>query len=157
MIFLIFIGIYFFNKDKLNGPAFTAFILGLLFLFIGFYSIDRLKEFNVTGMKLVLSEMKDTKSNFDKRVEMLLEILAELNIDYTMNRGGNFSLEAPSIESYVKARNNSEHMLVLAGKSKEEIAIQTDKIDVTILYRFLGQIHENIVKNSAIFNQCIFH
>ncbi len=87
MIFLILIGIYFFNKDKLSGTAFTAFILGLIFLFIGFYSIDRLKEFNVTGMKLVLSEMKDTKSNFDNRVDTLLEILAELHIDYTVSQG----------------------------------------------------------------------
>lgn len=151
MSFLILIGIYFFNKGKLSAPTFTTLILGLIFLFIGFYSIDRLREFNVTGMRLVLDEMKDTKSNFDKRVDVMLEILADLNIDYTTSQG--LWIDAPIPEKLVKARNASEQMLALAGKSKEEIAKQTNRIDSVILEGYLGQIYRNIIDNSAIFKQ----
>lgn len=146
MIFLILVAIYFFKKDKLNGSAFTAFILGLIFLFIGFYSIDRVKEFNVTGMKLVLSEMKETKSNFDSRVAILLEILSELNIDFTISRG--LMSDGPDPEELVKTRALSARMLDLAGKSKQEIALQTNKIDITMLGLYASKISTDVQKKA---------
>ena len=151
MVSLILVGIYFFNKGKLGSTAFATFTLGLIFLFIGFYSIDRIKEFNITGMKLVLSEMKDTKSNFDNRVNMLLEILAELNIDYTVSQG--MWINAPIPGKLVKARNISTQMLVLTGKTKEEILKHTNIIDTVILGKYLGQLWRNIANNSVIFKK----
>lgn len=149
LICLIWVGIYFFHKGKLSSTSFTAFVLGSIFLFIGFYSIDRIKEFNVTGMRLVLSEMKDTKSNFDKRVTMLLEILAELNIDFTSSQG--MWIDAPIPDKLLKSRGISEQLLIMAGKSNEEIARQTNIIDKEIIGNYLGSLWRNITTRSAKF------
>ena len=57
MVVLLSLGTYFFNADKLGGGTYATFVIGILVIFIAFYSLDRLKEFNITGMKLILTEM----------------------------------------------------------------------------------------------------
>ena len=146
MAVLIIIGIYFLNENKFNGPTFSLFTIGLIILFLAFHSIDRLKEFNISEMKLVLSEMNGTKSDFDERVAVLLETLSELNIDYTVNEG--MMIAGPSPDKLVKTRETSKNMLSLAGKTDKEIDRQLDKIDNRVLAAYASRLVEGVLKNS---------
>lgn len=144
---LIIIGIYFFNENKFNGTTFSAYTIALIILFLAFYASDRLKEFNVVGMKLVLSEMKETKSDFDERVAVLLQTLSELNIDYTINQG--MMIDGPSPDKMVKTLEISKNMLSLAGKTGEEIDKQTGKIEARVLAIYASLVIRDALEHSV--------
>ena len=77
--------------------------------------------------------------------------MAELNIDYTTSQG--MWIGAPIPEKLVKAREISKQMLILAGKSKEEVAKQTNNVDTVILGKYLGQLWKNITNSSVLFKK----
>ncbi len=77
-ILLSAIGIIFLNKGKLKAWSFITFILTLCIIFIGFYSIDRLKEINLKEMKLVLEKAEKMKDEIYAKEKQLKDTAVAL-------------------------------------------------------------------------------
>ena len=79
-ISLLIFGVYFLDKGKLGAGTFTSFMSVVLICGLAFYGFDRLKELDIKNLRMILSEMKETKKDIEKEVDTLLVALAESNI-----------------------------------------------------------------------------
>ncbi len=86
-ISLLIFGVYFLDKGKLGGGTFTTFMSITLCVGFAFYGFDRLKELDIKNLRIILSEMKETKKDIEKEGNLLLETLADSNISSAIETG----------------------------------------------------------------------
>ncbi len=138
LIVLLIFTFYFVYEQKINNISFTLIVTVLFVAFIAFYSLDRLKELDLKQMRLVLGEMKETKSSFDKEVDLLLNTLSDYMIDSALRSG---RWDEDTIKQLLSKKNAAFKLLSAAGKPKNEIEKKLSIIDSYVL----GDIADYII------------
>ncbi|MDO9566698.1 MAG: hypothetical protein Q7J15_08160 [Candidatus Desulfaltia sp.] len=87
-ISLLVFGVYFLEKGKLGAASFVSFISVVLISGFAFYGFDRIKELDIKNLRLILSEIKETKAeifakqdDLKKTAFVMSEILAFSSAD----------------------------------------------------------------------------
>lgn len=143
-ISLLIFGVYFLDKGKLGAGTFTSFMSVVLICGLAFYGFDRLKELDIKNLRMILSEMKETKKDIEKEVDTLLVALAESNISSALGTG---RLPGNDLQyEMIRKRETAKDLLKKAGWSDEEIKSKIDKINLYIL----GDIADSIKGEASV-------
>jgi len=135
---LLIFGIYFFHIGKFKAGTFITFIAIIIISGLAFYGFDRLKEFDIKNMRIILSEMKETKKDIEKEIDLLLETLAFSNISSALETG-RWSSKDLQYEM-IKKRERARELLKKANWTNTQIQSEIEKIDLYIL----GDVAEEI-------------
>ncbi|MDP2940261.1 MAG: hypothetical protein Q8O13_09335 [Candidatus Omnitrophota bacterium] len=128
---LLIFGIYFLDKGKLGAGTFTTYMSITLICGLAFYGFDRLKELDIKNLRMILTEMKETKRDIEKEVNLLHETLAFSNISSALETG-RFASDNLQYEM-IKKRERARELLKKANWSDAQIEAETRKIDLYIL------------------------
>lgn len=128
---LLIFGVYFLEKGKLGAGTFITFMSVTLICGLAFYGFDRLKELDIKNLRMILGEMKETKKDIVKEVDVLLETLADSNISSAIETG-----RFPDTDlqyEMIRKREKAKELLKKAGWKEGKIKEKTDKINLYLL------------------------
>lgn len=143
VVSLLIFGIYFFHIGKFRSKSFIPFMSIVLFSGLAFYVSDRLKEFDLKNLKLVLSELKETRKDIEKEVNLLMETLAE-NYVYSATETGRLIGGDNINKDMIVKRERARVLLRKAGWDETKINTELEKIN-----RLIASDHANKILNSA--------
>lgn len=144
---LLIFGIHFFHIDKFKAGHFITFTAIIIISGLAFYGFDRLKEFDIRNMRIVLNEMKETKKDIEKEVILLLETLALSNISSALETG-RFANKDLQYEM-IKKRERAKELFKKAGWDDQKIKSEIEKINIYIVGDIASTIKSEANKSLA--------
>lgn len=130
-ISLLIFGNYFLDKGKLGAGTFVTYMSITLICGLAFYGFDRLKELDIKNLRMILTEMKETKRDIEKEVNLLHETLALSNISSALETGRYVSKNLQY--EMIKKRESARELLRKANWTDAQIRSEIEKIDLYIL------------------------
>lgn len=74
LVCLLIFGLYFLYVGKLTNFPFVFYLAIVLTAFLAFYSIDRLKELDLSKMRIVLNDIKEEKREIFAKAEAVKKL-----------------------------------------------------------------------------------
>jgi hypothetical protein len=108
-ISLLILGGYFLEKGKLGSASFTTFMGIILICGLAFYGFDRLKVLDIKNLKLILTELKETKEEIFAKQEDLKRTALTMSEILAFSNSAQGRLD--STEGYKIKREWYEHKL----------------------------------------------
>lgn len=132
---------------KINPPVFAYLFTVVILTGFALYGFDRLKELNIKGLKVILSEAKEIKKDIyakTETVKKLGEEVAELTA-FNVARVGRFA--PPDLQKkMLEARDKIRTILKEIGSDEERIKGICTQIEDMVLHDLKNKILESIRK-----------
>lgn len=141
----IMVGMYFLYIDKFGSVGFNVYISILIISGFAFYGFDRLKEIDLKNLKLVLTEMKQTKTQVFAKVEEVKRIMKDLAysyIDSAIESGRIIRGRHNLHKQMVRKRRTAKELLTKVGWEEGRIQEKTARIDELIAGDLIRDIEE---------------